>query len=375
MLNKQELEKYSRHLILPEVGLEGQLKLKAARVLVVGAGGLGCPVLLYLAAAGVGRIGIADYDKVSNSNLQRQVLYEESDIGQSKSKVAASKLQKLNSQIQVDHHIEIITSVNILELIPLYDIIVDATDNFPVRYLLNDACIITGKPLVYGSIYRFEGQVSVFNVKNDRGEFSANYRDLYPVPPHPSAVPDCSEGGVLGILPGIIGSIQATEVIKIITCIGNVLANKLLIYNLLDHQMQTINYTKRNGQKPITQLIDYEEFCNSGINEIVGIKSIKPHQLKEMLDKQQSFTLIDVREAYEREITHIGGLHQPLSQIAELTDNELKHNDVVVYCRTGKRSSKAIEALKTKFPEKKFISLDGGILAWIDKVDTSLPRY
>lgn len=375
MLNNQELKKYSRHLILAEVGLEGQLKLKNASVLVVGAGGLGCPVLLYLAAAGVGRIGIADYDTVSSSNLQRQVLYYEDDIGQSKAKTAAIKLQKINSQIQVDYHNELLSSVNALGLIINHDIVVDATDNFPVRYLLNDACVITGKPLVYGSIFKFEGQVSVFNLKVGSDEFTANYRDLYPIPPDPSAIPDCSEGGVLGVLPGIIGSIQATEVIKIIVGIGTVLANKLLIYNALDHQMQTLNFKKRINQKPITHLIDYEEFCNSENKNTIAVKSIKPLILQEMLMNEQPFNLIDIRDGYEREIVHIGGLHSPLDQIESLTENELTETDVVVYCRTGKRSSKAIVNLRARFPHKNFLNLDGGILAWIDELDPSLPKY
>jgi adenylyltransferase/sulfurtransferase len=303
-------------------------------------------------------------------------LYSESDIGQPKAKVAAKKLKQLNSHIQVDCFLEPVSSTNILEILAGYDMVVDATDNFPVRYLLNDACVITGKPMIYGSIYRFEGQVSVFNLKNDSSNFSANYRDLYPIPPYPSAVPDCAEGGVLGVLPGIIGSIQATEVIKIITGIGTVLANKLLIYSVLDHQMQTINFTKKNNSNSITQLIDYEEFCGIKTSETKNHDSINPIKLKERLSNRlDSNTLLDVREDYEREIVHIGGIHCPLSRIAELTENELDGTDVFVYCRTGKRSEKAIVILTTKFPTKNFINLDGGILRWIDDVDSSLARY
>lgn len=333
-LTNEEKKQYDRHLLLDEIGEKGQLKLKKARVLVIGAGGLGCPILQYLTAAGVGTIGIIDDDVVDQSNLQRQILYTMDDIGKSKAATAIKRLSMLNPFINFNLFQEKLSSKNAIELFKDYDIIVDGSDNFPTRYLANDAAVITNKPLVYGAIYKFEGQVSVFNYKG-----SATYRCLFPSPPDPKDSPNCSEIGVLGVLPGIIGSLQANEVIKMICGIGNVLSNQLLTYNMLNMQQMVLNY-KKNTDIQIKKLDrDYEYACGLKIDEY-GINRNELNALK------GDYHLLDVREPHERELHHIGGQHIPLNDLIKRMSEIVTDKDVVVYCRSGIRSKKAVELLK-----------------------------
>lgn len=375
--SKSELERYSRHLILPEFNILGQQKLKKARVLVVGTGGLGSPLLLYLAAAGVGTIGLIDFDRIDESNLQRQVLFTTEDVGKLKVEVAAEKLQKLNPYIKVIVYNLHLTSENTLEIIQKYDVVADGTDNFPTRYLVNDACVLLGKPLVYASIYRFEGQVSVFNYPLEDGEFSPNYRDLFPEPPPPELVPSCAEGGVLGVLPGMIGSMQANEVIKVITEIGKPLVGRLLLFDALNFETQIIKFPKQKNTIQINQLIDYEQFCNpkpKHSDTSREISEITVQELAEMQKQGNSFQLIDVREPYEYDISNLGGKLIPLKELENRVDELTKEELIIVYCRTGKRSVKAVQTLlKVGFTSVK--NLKGGILAWIDEVDASLAKY
>ncbi|WP_299103742.1 molybdopterin-synthase adenylyltransferase MoeB [uncultured Tenacibaculum sp.] len=348
-LTLEEQKQYNRHLILDKIGKEGQLKLKQAKVLVIGAGGLGCPILQYLTAAGVGTIGIIDHDLVDQSNLQRQILYTTDDVGKSKAASAAFRLEKLNPYVNFVVYKEQLTNKNALSLFAKYDIIVDGSDNFATRYLTNDAAIITKKPLVYGAIFKFEGQVSVFNYKG-----SASYRCLYPTPPKPEESPNCSEIGVLGVLPGIIGSLQASETIKIICGIGEVLANKLLMFDTLSMRQMMLKYEK-TSQTEIDKLEeDYEFFC--GIRK--ASKEITQQELEENIN---SYNLLDVRETWEREEYHIGGQHIPLGEL-EHRFSELKTDKpVVVYCKSGKRSSRAIEFLESKLKTPDFINLKSGV--------------
>ncbi|MFZ1805970.1 MAG: molybdopterin-synthase adenylyltransferase MoeB [Cyclobacteriaceae bacterium] len=369
--SKKELERYSRHFVLPQFGIEGQQKLKAASVIVIGAGGLGCPVLQYLAAAGVGTIGILDFDKVGESNLQRQVLYGTDDIGKPKAEQAASKLKALNPHISIQVINSRIDSSNALELLQPFDVTVDCTDNFPTRYLLNDAAVLLDKPLVYGSIFRYEGQVAVFNLNQ-----SANYRDLYPVPPSPGSVPNCEEGGVLGVLPGIIGCLQANEVLKIIVGIGEPLTNKVLLMDTLNMDTNVIKFPSRNERNSIKKLIDYDSFC--GINKTtiaMDMKEVTVSELKALKDNGEAFQLIDVREEYEREICSIDGESIPIGEIAQSIDKISKDKKVVIHCRSGSRSGNTIKWLERNHDFDNLYNLKGGILAWADEIDTSLTKY
>ncbi|QVY67460.1 molybdopterin-synthase adenylyltransferase MoeB [Polaribacter sp. Q13] len=347
MLTSEEKKQYNRHLILDKIGEEGQLKLKQAKVLVIGAGGLGCPVLQYLTAAGVGTIGIIDDDVVDQSNLQRQILYTIDDIGISKSKTAAKRLSRLNPFVKFDVYNEKLTRENAILLFTNYDIIVDGSDNFSTRYLVNDAAVITNKPLVYGSIFKFEGQVSVFNYQG-----SGTYRCLYPTPPKLDESPNCSEIGVLGVLPGIIGSLQANETIKIICGIGAVLANKLLIYDSLQMNQTILNFEKDTTLEITVLEADYDFFC--------GIVSSEEITIEELEKNKEKYNLLDVRETWEREGHHIGGQHIPLDELLERLDEVNQHKDLVVYCKSGVRSKKAINILFNNNYKPKILNLKGG---------------
>jgi molybdopterin/thiamine biosynthesis adenylyltransferase/rhodanese-related sulfurtransferase len=344
---KEEKQQYKRHLILEEIGLEGQLKLKKAKVLVIGAGGLGCPILQYLSAAGVGSIGIIDNDVVEQSNLQRQILYTHQDIGKNKAESAFKHLQLLNPYIKFDVYRTRLTKDNALDLFEKYDIIIDGTDNFPTKYLINDAAVLVNKPVVFGSIYKFEGQVSVFNYKN-----SATYRCLYPTPSKPNEVPNCSDIGVLGVLPGIIGALQANEVLKIICQIGDILSDKLLTYNLLTMQQTLFNFKKNDALQIKVLDNDYEFACGLSKDNLVITLSA--------LEKQVGrYNLLDVREDSERQLYNIGGQHIPLGELANRINEIIKDKDIVVYCKSGVRSKRAIEILKEKGLENTLLQLEG----------------
>ncbi|TXD48437.1 HesA/MoeB/ThiF family protein [Polaribacter sp. IC073] len=347
MLTSEEKKQYDRHLILDKIGEEGQLKLKKAKVLVIGAGGLGCPVLQYLTAAGVGTIGIIDDDLVAQSNLQRQVLYTMDDIGFSKAKTAAKRLSRLNPFVKFNVYQQKLTRENAISLFNTYDIMVDGSDNFSTRYLANDASVITNKPLVYGAIFKFEGQVSVFNYNG-----SATYRCLYPTPPNPEESPNCSEIGVLGVLPGIIGSLQANETIKIICGIGTVLANKLLMYDSLQMRQMVLKF-ERDLKSEINALeTDYDFFC--------GIVSNEEISLEEFHINKEKYNLLDVRENWERDAYHIGGQHIPLGELLIRINEVYKNKDLVVYCKSGIRSKKAIDILLKNNYNSKIYNLKGG---------------
>lgn len=369
-LSKAEFARYSRHIILPEMGLAGQLKLKQSKVIIIGAGGLGVPVLLYLAAAGVGRLGIVDYDDIEYSNLQRQVIYKTQEVGKSKAEKARDFIQDQNPQVKVQVYKEWINSGNALAILEGYDLIIDGTDNFPTRYLLNDAAVLMGIPYIYGSIYRFEGQVSVFNYKE-----GPNYRDLFPDPPSPELVPNCSEGGVLGVLPGIVGSIQALEAIKVVTGIGDVLSGKLLTIDTLSNQYRTFKFKKNASRMSITKLIDYEEFCNGIAKEVSKVQQITPLELAKWKSEGKNFQLIDVREAYEYEIENLGGQLIPLSKI-DLERNKIRKDiPVVMHCRSGKRSEDAIRLLRENDAYENLINLEGGLLKYANDVDDTMTIY
>lgn len=382
--SKAELERYSRHLIIPDFNIAGQKKLKAARVLVVGTGGLGSPLLLYLAAAGVGTLGIVDFDVVDESNLQRQVLFSMQDVGRPKVEAAAERIRALNPHIEVVVHNTKLTSENAMDLIAQYDLVADGTDNFPTRYLVNDACVLSGKTNVYASIFRFEGQVAVFNHIYPDGTVGPNYRDLFPSPPPPGLVPSCAEGGVLGVLPGIIGSLQANEVIKVIAGIGEPLAGRLFVFDALSFETRILRVHRDpenplNGTQPtITGLIDYEEFCGMGADDEVAerpVKAISVTELKAWQDAGKDFQLIDVREPYEYGIANLGGELIPQAAVLESNDRFAKDKPVVVHCRSGKRSAKAIRQLEDKFGFTHLYNLQGGILAWAEEIDSELPKY
>lgn len=386
--SKAELERYSRHIIIPEFNIEGQKKLKNAKVLVIGTGGLGAPLLLYLAAAGVGTIGIVDMDVVDDSNLQRQVLFSVKDIGRSKVEVAAERLTQLNPHIKFITYNTQFHSSNAFDILKDYDVVADGTDNFPTRYLVNDASVLLGKTNVYGSIFRFDGQVTVFNHKYEDGEIGPNYRDLYPEPPPPGLVPSCAEGGVLGVLPGIIGSLQANEVIKVITKIGEPLVGRLFTFDALNFETRILRFKKDknnpiSGEKPsITALIDYDQFCGIDKNKTIQenknlniVKEISVKELKDLKDKKINFQLIDVREDYEYEIANLEGELIPLGTILQNVEKIDRTRQVVVHCRSGKRSADAIRALEEKFGFNNLYNLKGGILAYADEVDQSLAKY
>ena len=379
-LTNEEVARYSRHLIMPEVGMAGQLELKAARVLCIGAGGLGSPVLLYLAAAGVGTLGLVDFDEVDYSNLHRQIIHGTPDVGRSKLDSAKSRLNALNPEVEVVTYEMALSSENALGLFADYDLVIDGTDNFPTRYLINDACVIQGKPNIYGSIFRFEGQASVFAAKD-----GPCYRCLYPEPPPPGLVPSCAEGGVLGILPGVIGTLQATEAIKVILGIGEPLIGRFLIFDALKMRFRELKLRKDPdcpvcGEHPtVTQLIDYEQFC--GIAPAAQAAALAPEdeatveELKTRLDHQESFLLLDVREPQEFEICRIpGSVLIPLGDLPSRLSELEGRDDMIVHCKSGVRSGKAVKLLR-KAGYSKARNLKGGILAWIDRIDPTLPKY
>lgn len=382
--NKSELERYSRHLIIPNFNIRGQRKLKSSKVLVVGTGGLGAPLLQYLAAAGVGHIGIVDFDKVEDSNLQRQVLFTTDDIGRPKVEAAKDRLQKLNPHIEIVAYNTYLTSENALDIVRGYDLVADGTDNFPTRYLVNDACVLSGIANVYGSIFRFDGQVSVFNYQYEDGSRSPNYRDMYPEPPPPGLVPSCAEGGVIGVLPGIIGSLQANEAIKVLTGIGEPLVGKLFLFDALTFETRTLKFRKDpnnpiSGISPtITELIDYEAFCGIGQEdeeEMGDVKQISVQELKEKLTRGESLEVVDVREPFEYEIANIDGKLYPLNEVTNHANDIPTDRLVVVHCRSGIRSAKAIRQLQDQFGFDNLYNLKGGILAWADEVDEEMAKY
>ncbi len=381
-LQPEELRRYSRHLTLPEFGLEGQKKLKQSSVLIIGAGGLGSPVALYLAAAGVGRIGLVDFDVVDETNLQRQVLYTTEDVGRPKVEVAAERLRALNPYVEIETYPVQLSAHNALELIGQYDVVADGTDNFTTRYLVNDACVLTGTPNVYASIFRFEGQASVFAT-----EEGPCYRCLYPEPPPPGLVPSCAEGGVLGVLPGLLGTIQATEVIKVLTGIGDPLVGRLLLVDALTMRFQQMKLQKDPacpvcGEQPsITSLQEYTMYCgvpSNGQQALVqtDVPEISPQELQTWLKQETPPVLLDVREPFERAIAHIGGVFIPLRELPEkLSELEAyRSQPLVVYCRSGARSARAVVLLQEAGFERVF-NLQGGILAWHEYVDPSVPTY
>ncbi|MDX1530443.1 MAG: molybdopterin-synthase adenylyltransferase MoeB [Rhodothermales bacterium] len=379
----EERGRYARHLILPEVGPEGQRKLKAASVLLVGAGGLGSPLALYLAAAGVGRLGLVDFDVVDETNLQRQVLHGTKDVGRPKLESARDRIRDVNPHVQVDLHPVRLTSENALAIVREYDVVADGTDNFPTRYLVNDACVLTGTPNVYASIFRFEGQVSVFCT-----EAGPSYRCLYEEPPPPGLVPSCAEGGVLGVLPGLVGTIQATEVIKLLLGIGEPLIGRLLLIDALTMEFRTLR-VQRDPRWPagaphptVTELIDYEAFCGippappNGQAAEPEVPEVTVEELKDRIDRGEAPFLLDVRKPSEYAIANLGGTLIPVDELPDRLDELEAHRDehFVVHCRSGARSAKAVKLLREAgFRDP--VNLKGGILAWSDAIDPSLPKY
>lgn len=378
--SKEELARYDRHIIIPDFGFEAQKKLKAAKVMVIGSGGLGSPSLLYLAAAGVGTIGIIDFDVVDDSNLQRQVLFGVEEIGKPKVEAAKKRLQSLNPHITINIYNQQLTSKNALDIFKDYDVIADGTDNFPTRYLVNDACVLLDKPNVYASIFQFEGQVSVFNYRDKNGELGPNYRDLYPTPPPPGLVPSCAEGGVLGVLPGIIGSLQGLEVIKVITGVGETLSGRFFIFDALNFETRTFKIKRNsanplNGENPtIKELIDYEQFC--GVKAVEKpIKEITAKDLYALQVQGEDIQIIDVREPHEYEIANLGGKLIPLATVSSKADQIDRNKKVIVHCKMGGRSAKAIRELEEKFGFTNLYNLKGGILGYIDEVQPELTKY
>jgi molybdopterin/thiamine biosynthesis adenylyltransferase/rhodanese-related sulfurtransferase len=378
-LSNDEIARYSRHLIMPEVALDGQKKLKAAKVLTVGTGGLGSPLALYLAAAGIGTIGIVDFDVVDESNLQRQIIHGTSDVGRPKVESARDKIKDINPNVEVRVHEEALTSENALEVFEDYDVIVDGTDNFPTRYLVNDACVLLGKPNVYGSIFRFEGQASVF-----WAEEGPCYRCLYPEPPPPGLVPSCAEGGVLGILPGAIGVVQATEAVKLILGIGEPLVGRLMLYDALGMSFREMKLRKDPGcpicgENPtVTELIDYEEFCGipqaNAVAQEHGVPEITVKELRQKMDEGEPINVLDVREPHEYEVANIGVKLVPLGELprrlAEFDQNE----NFAIHCKTGGRSAKAVKLLQDAGFGNVY-NVKGGITAWSEEIDPSVPKY
>ncbi|MCB8943883.1 MAG: molybdopterin-synthase adenylyltransferase MoeB [Ardenticatenaceae bacterium] len=388
-LSHEEVQRYSRHLIMPEVGAEGQKKLKAASVLLIGAGGLGSPLGMYLAAAGIGRIGLVDYDVVDYTNLQRQIIHGTKDVGRPKLESARDRILDINPHVQLDLYEVPLTSDNALEIFAPYDIVIDGTDNFPTRYLTNDACVLLGKPNVYGSIFRFEGQASVFYA-----EEGPCYRCLFPEPPPPGLVPSCAEGGVLGILPGTIGAIQATEAIKLLLGIGESLIGRLLLYDALNMNFDYVRLRKNpncpvcSANPTLTELIDYEQFCgmpahdrslyvSSENGDSDAVPQMSPAELKARLDKGDNLFILDVREPHEWDISNLGDLGAvliPKGQVLERMGELDTAQEMVVQCRTGVRSADVIRQLR-EHGFKKMWNLDGGINRWAQEVDESLPTY
>jgi len=377
VLTREELHRYSRHLILPDVALDGQKRIKAARVLLIGAGGLGSPAALYLAAAGVGTLGLVDFDVVDVTNLQRQVLHGTSDVGHSKLESARGRIADLNPNVQVETHETRLTSANALEIMREYDVIVDGTDNFATRYLTNDACVLLGKPNVYGSIFRFEGQASIFATPD-----GPCYRCLFPNPPPPGLVPSCAEGGVLGVLPGIVGTIQATEALKLILGVGDTLVGRLLLIDAMGMRFHTVRVPRDPncpacGTREIQELIDYDEYCGTPGGEMPPSKDvpeITPTELAARLDAKEDFDLIDVREPYESQLGRLPTARLiPLGQLPGALSTLDSTREIVVYCRSGKRSADA--TLQLRAAGFRAVNLAGGILRWSDEVDPSIPKY
>lgn len=378
-LSSQELLRYSRHLNLPDFGIAEQQKLNSAKVLVVGTGGLGSPVLQYLTAVGIGTIGLIDFDVVDLSNLQRQVLFTTDDVGKSKVFVAEKRLKAINPHIHFTTYNEALNNGNAIEIIKDFDIIVDGTDNFPTRYLINDACVLLNKVNVHASVFRYEGQVSVFNFQNNDGSRGPNYRDLFPKPPAPEFVSSCAEGGILGVLPGILGSIQALEVIKIIINNGETLSGRLFIFDAKSLNTRILKFNKNpenpiSGDNPsITSLIDYKDFCGHNNSQTENLLSVNVETLKEWQQNDPyGYQLIDVREAHEYTLGNISGDLLPLSDLENLIDKISQEKKVVVHCKSGARSRKAITLLTKKYKLKKLYNLEGGIVAWKNKYDPDL---
>jgi adenylyltransferase/sulfurtransferase len=378
-LTREEVARYSRHLIIPDLGVDGQKRLKNARVLVIGAGGLGSPALLYLAAAGVGTIGIVEFDVVDESNLQRQIIHGQSDIGRSKAQSAKDSILAINPLVHVNTHEVRLEPENAVELFTQYDLILDGTDNFATRYLVNDAAVLAGKPYVWGSIYRFEGQVSVFweDAPDDLG---LNYRDLYPEPPPPGMVPSCAEGGVLGILCASIASVMGTEAIKLITGIGDSLLGRLMVYDALDMTYRTIKIRRDPAREKITELIDYEAFCgviSDEATEAAAGSTITPRELQEMLHSDRKVALIDVREPVEWDINHISGAELIPKSVIDTGDGLAKmpqDRTAVLYCKTGVRSAEVLAAVK-KAGFADALHLQGGIVAWAKQLEPDMVMY
>jgi sulfur-carrier protein adenylyltransferase/sulfurtransferase len=377
-LSPEEVKRYSRHLIMPEVAVEGQLRLKRARVLLIGTGGLGAPAGLYLTAAGVGRIGLVDFDVVDATNLQRQVTFGTRDVGRPKLHAARERLADLNPEVEFVLHETRLTSANALDIIRDYDIVVDGTDNFPTRYLVNDACVLLGKPYVYGSIFRFEGQITVFATTD-----GPCYRCLYPSPPPPGLVPSCAEGGVLGVLPGIVGAIQANEAIKWILQTGDLLSGRLLLFDALKMRFRELKLRKHPDcpvcgvNRTIHALIDYDAFCGIRGEEVqddVRVPEMAVTELKRRLDAGDDVVVLDVREPHEYQICNIGGRLIPLGELAARVHELDSAHDIVVHCRTGVRSAQAVEFLQDAGFERVW-NLKGGIHAWSDEIDPTLPKY
>ena len=377
-LSNDEVLRYSRHLIMPEVGMEGQLKLKQAKVLCIGTGGLGSPLALYLAAAGVGTLGIVDFDIVDMTNLQRQVIHGTPDVGRKKLDSAADRIAAINPYVNVRKFETRLTSANALEILRDFDIVVDGTDNFPTRYLVNDACVLTGKPNVYGSIFRFEGQASVFATEN-----GPCYRCLYPEPPPPGLVPSCAEGGVLGILPGLVGIIQASETIKLILGSGEPLIGRLLLVDALAMRFRELKLRKNPecpvcGDRPtVTQLMDYEQFCGIRGEEkpaTATMLDMTPEELKQRLDAGEDLFVLDVREPHEYQICNLGGHLIPLNDLPKRVSELDSSREIVVHCKMGGRSAKAVDFLKQS-GFGKVHNLAGGINAWAERVDPKMPKY
>lgn len=379
VLSKDEISRYSRHLLIPNVGLQGQRRLKSSKVLVIGAGGLGSPALLYLAAAGVGTLGIIDFDRVEASNLQRQVIHRVSMIGKAKVESAEAAIRELNPYVELQLHDQRLEPDLAVELFAQYDLIVDGTDNFATRYLVNDACVLAGKPYVWGSIFRFEGQASVF-WENAPGGVGLNYRDLYPEPPPPEQAPSCSEGGVLGILCASIGSIMATEAVKLITGIGDSLLGRLMVYDALDMSYRQIPLHRAPDRQPITALSDYQAFC--GLEQLASdtetrVPSITAQELKALRERGGPHWLIDVREQTEWDIVRIEGAHHvPVGPalVGHIEERFGKEQPLIVHCKGGVRSRKVLQELQQHGFQDVY-NLDGGILAWIREIDSSLPTY
>jgi adenylyltransferase/sulfurtransferase len=378
-LTNEEILRYSRHLIMPEVGMEGQLKLKGAEVLLIGTGGLGAPLGLYLTAAGVGHIGLVDFDVVDFTNLQRQVTFGTNDVGKPKTEAAAARLSNLNPDVHITTYESKLTSANALEIFKDYDVVVDGTDNFPTRYLVNDACILLGKPNVYGSIFRFEGQVTVFGMPE-----GPCYRCLYPEPPPPGLVPSCAEGGVLGVLPGIVGSLQALETIKLIIGKGESLEGRLVLFDALALKFRELRLRRNphcpmcGSQRKIHELIDYNEFCGIRGEEEpevhLSVPELTARELKEKLDRGDDIFILDVREAHEYQICNLHGHLIPLGELPRRVHELDSAREIVAHCKSGKRSAQAVDFLR-QAGFRKIYNLRGGILSWSTEVDPTVPRY